>query len=243
MRRCRKRKPSSSGNVGAVERMSSLRTSVVRCEPTSLRTAPGESSATAPRWKTSPSTAPRSMTRRTSPSSESMRAWRRAWIVGGTATSPAPPCSRTIASISSTNSGFPADAAVIRSRKDRVERAVPPPGAPSADALVLGERLEQKRASRSACLPPQPGLTSSSSVRAMHRRKIGASRERSATCSTRSMNTGSAHCRSSITTTCGRSAARASSSRRNASCVSGGELPMTSSGSTPIATRISTSGQ
>ncbi len=40
-----------------------------------------------------------------------------------------------------------------------------------------------------------------------------------------------------------RSAARASSSRRNASCVSGGEVPMTESGSTPIAIRISTSGQ
>ena len=46
--------------------------------------------------------------------------------------------------------------------------------------------------------PPQPGRTSSSSVRATQRRKIGASRERSAMCSTRSMKTGSAHCRSSI---------------------------------------------
>ena len=35
----------------------------------------------------------------------------------------------------------------------------------------------------------------------------------------------------------------ASSSRRNASCVSGGELPMTDSGSTSFAMRISTSGQ
>ena len=66
------------------------------------RTGPGESSATAPRWKTSPSTEPRSMTTRTSPSSESIRACRSAWIVGGTTISPSPPCSRTIASISST---------------------------------------------------------------------------------------------------------------------------------------------
>ncbi len=36
---------------------------------------------------------------------------------------------------------------------------------------------------------------------------------------------------------------RASSSRRKASCVSGGDVPMTESGSTPIAIRISTSGQ
>ena len=57
--------------------------------------------------------------------------------------------------------------------------------------------------------PPQSGRTSSSSVRATQRKKIGALRERSATCSTRSTKTGSAHWRSSITTTCGRSAARA----------------------------------
>ncbi len=92
--------------------------------------------------------------------------------------------------------------------------------------------------------PPQPGRTSRSSVRATQSRKIGASRERSATCSTRSTNTGSAHCRSSMTTTCGRSAARASSSRRNASCVSrAATCRSPSPGSTPIAISISTSGQ
>ena len=37
--------------------------------------------------------------------------------------------------------------------------------------------------------------------------------------------------------------ARASSSRRKASWVSGGDVPMTVSGSTPIEIRISTSGQ
>ena len=57
------------------------------------------------------------MTTRTSPSSESMRACSSAWIVGGTTISPSPPCSRTIASISSTKSGLPADAAVMRSRR------------------------------------------------------------------------------------------------------------------------------
>jgi hypothetical protein len=40
-----------------------------------------------------------------------------------------------------------------------------------------------------------------------------------------------------MTTTCGRSSARVSSSLRNASCVSGGDVPMTPSGSTPIASR------
>ena len=38
MSRWRKRNPSSSGNVGAVERMSSLRTSVARCDSTPART-------------------------------------------------------------------------------------------------------------------------------------------------------------------------------------------------------------
>ena len=44
------------------------------------------------------------------------RACRSAWIVGGTTISPSPPCSRTIASISSTKSGLPAEADVMRSR-------------------------------------------------------------------------------------------------------------------------------
>ena len=42
MRRWRKRKPSSSGNVGAVDRISSLRTSVARCASTSSRTGAGD---------------------------------------------------------------------------------------------------------------------------------------------------------------------------------------------------------
>ena len=92
--------------------------------------------------------------------------------------------------------------------------------------------------------PPQPGRTSSSSVRATQRRKIGASRERSATCSTRSTKTGSAHCRSSMTTTCGRSAARASSSRRKATLrLLGRRRDDASRARRRAATSISTSGQ
>ncbi len=189
----------------------------------------GDSSATAPRWNTSPSTEPRSMTTRTSPSSESMRAWRSAWIVGGTTISPSPPCSRTIASISSTKSGLPAEAVVIRSRSSASSGA-----SATRRSMSCAHSSAPSGSSRSDVAfifpPPQPGRTSSSSVRAMQRRKIGASRERSATCSTRSMKIGSAHCRSSMTTTCGRSAARASSSRRKASCVSGGDVPITASG-------------
>ena len=54
--------------------------------------------------------------------------------------------------------------------------------------------------------PPQPGRASSSSGRAMQSSTIGASRARSATCSTRSRKVGSAHWRSSSTTTSGRGA-------------------------------------
>ena len=172
------------------------------------------------------------MTTRTSPSSESMRAWRSAWIVGGTTISPSPPCSRTIASISSTYSGLPADATVIRSRRSPVSGASATSSSMSAEHSS-GASGSSKRDVALSLPPAQPGRTSRSSVRAMQRRKIGASRDMSETCSTRSTNTGSAHWRSSITTTCGRSAARVSRSRRKASCVSGGDVPMTDSGSTP----------
>ena len=50
----------------------------------------------------------------------------------------------------------------------------------------------------------------------MHSSTIGASRDRSATCSTRSRKVGSAHWRSSNTTTSGRRRASASNSRRTA---------------------------
>jgi hypothetical protein len=46
-----------------------------------------------------------------------------------------------------------------------------------------------------------------------------------------------------MTTTCGRAAARASSSRRNATRVSSGEAAMTVSGDTPDVPSSSTSGQ
>ena len=60
----------------------------------------------------------------------------------------------------------------------------------------------------------------------MHASRIGASRARSATCSTSSRNFGSAHWRSSITKTTGRSAARCSSSVRTAQSVSSGAVSL-----------------
>ena len=91
--------------------------------------------------------------------------------------------------------------------------------------------------------PPQPGRRSRSSGRAMQSMKIGASRDQSTTCSTRSSIGGSAHCRSSRTRTSGRSSAAASKMARVASCVSAGVARIASAGSTPSWMSISTSGQ
>ena len=91
--------------------------------------------------------------------------------------------------------------------------------------------------------PPQPGLTSRSSGRATQRRRIGAARDQSTTCSTRSSIGSSAQWRSSITSTSGRSRARSSRSARVASCVSAGEDRIASDGSISSCTSISTSGQ
>ncbi len=68
--------------------------------------------------------------------------------------------------------------------------------------------------------PPQSGRASSSSGRAMHASRIGASTDQSATCSINASIVGSAHCTSSIRNTSGRVAAIASRSRRIAHSVS-----------------------
>ncbi len=132
------------------------------------------------------------------PSSESMRACSSAWIVGGTASRRRRCCSRTIATISSTKSGVPGrgsrDALARVDGRARARRA----GCRSAPRTRSAPSGSSRSDVALSLPPPQPGRASSSSVRATQRRKIGASRERSATCSTRSRNTGSAHWRSSI---------------------------------------------
>ena len=70
--------------------------------------------------------------------------------------------------------------------------------------------------------PPQSGRASSSSGRAMHASRIGASTDQSATCSINASIVGSAHCTSSIRNTSGRVAAIASRRRRIAHSVSSG---------------------
>ncbi len=94
-----------------------------------------------------------------------------------------------MATISSTKSAFPPEAATMRSRS-----SAPSSWLPSRLAISVPHSSAPSGSSRSDVafsLPPlQPGRASSSSVRAMQSRKIGASRERSATCSTRSTNSG-----------------------------------------------------
>ena len=76
-------------------------------------------------------------------------------------------------------------------------------GAPSSCSISCSVSADASGSSRTVVafsLPPRPaGRRSSSSGRAMQSSRIGASRERSATCSTRSRNVGSAQWRSSKT--------------------------------------------
>ena len=207
-----RRRPASWARSG---RISSRRTSpasrVVTC------VSSGASACTAPRWKISPSTEPRSSTLRSASSSWSRRAASSAFSVGGTSTSAFP---AAIASISEMNSGLPPAARAIRSRSSP-ETASPI----SASACSGGQRLQPQR-------PGQPGRRSTSSGRAMHRSRSGAPAESSAVDSTRSRNVSSPHWMSSKTTTSG---ACSSSSFRNAQAISS---PLVATSDSPKSERI-----
>ena len=86
--------------------------------------------------------------------------------------------------------------------------------------LVRAERLQRGSMRRSASRHPSRGAPRAARAAPMHSRTTGASRARSATCSTRSRKVGSAHWRSSITITSGRSRASASNRRRTAQKIS-----------------------
>ena len=163
-------------------------------------------------------------------------------MVGGTATSESP-SSRSINSISSTNSGLPSDASRIRSLV--AARSSPPASRLSISVDVSSPSSGSSRSEVAFDFPPpQAGRSSSSSGRATQRTKIGAPRDQSTTCSIRSRNVGSAHWMSSQTTTSGRSAAWASSSLRVATAASFGDgSASTRSASAPSWSRTSTSGQ
>ena len=120
------------------------------------------------------------------------------------------------ATISSTKSGLPFGSLRMPVRRARCQLRGPRSAAPSprvrdgSSSTVVAFTLP----------PPQPVRRSSSSGRAMQSNRIGASRDRSATCSTRSRKVCSPQCRSSKTQTSGRSTATTSRSLRNAQAIS-----------------------
>ena len=173
------------GSCGRSGRRSSLRTSAVSARRQRVvvrRRAP------APRrdGTVRPSTEPRSSTFRSDGSSWSRRAASSAWIVGGTTTSPSPR-SRTSATISSTNSGFPSAASRIRVRGARRRPPAASRLAISASVSPRAERLEQH--GRRVQLAAAPARSPVEQFRPGHAEQQDrrVARE-SATCSTRSRN-------------------------------------------------------
>ena len=123
------------------------------------------------------------------------------------------PSSISIEIISSTNSGFPSAAVWTRANASGVD--VPPPSSPSTScADSLSDSGSRKMAVALCLPPPHAGRASSRSGRAIATSRIGASRDQSAMCSTRSSSVGSAQLRSSNTTTSGCWRASASSKWR-----------------------------
>ena len=252
MRMCRKRKASSSRKLDRSGRMTSRRTSAVRLRSTAGASELGASSRTASRWKVVPATDTRASSARSSSGSRSRRAASSAWMVGGTGRPPASPlsaqpsCSRrrrpssiSMVSSSSANSGFPSQAsprraAVSGGTAARLRRFA------TSSSVSSGPSASSRIEAAFSLPPPQPVRLSSSSGRAMHTSAMGASRARSATCSTRSRKVGSAHWRSSSTTTSGRRRATASNSLRTAqkifSLVAPGALPRPIASATTVAT-------
>ena len=93
-----------------------------------------------------------------------------------------------IASISSMKSGFPSAACRILARTSSVSCA--PPASREINSSQSSPESASSRIVVALSLPPpQPGRSSSSSGRAMQSRRIGASRDQSATCSIRSRKT------------------------------------------------------
>ena len=118
---------------------------LARRDPSDWRSHPGSSgasAATAPRWNTWPSTAPRSSAARSAVGNWSSRAEMSAWMVAGTVTSSGD--ASTIASICSTKSGLPSAAERMRTRKDG-SRVLAEEAVDQLVRLVGRERLEQDR--------------------------------------------------------------------------------------------------
>ena len=181
----------------------------VRSAARSVRSS-GVSACTAPRWKTSPSTAAASSTVRSSASSWSRRAASSAWIVGGT-----PTCSSLDDSQHRRELLDEERVAARRPRRSARDTAASGSRSPSRASisslrLLARERLEpQRRRASPAAGRAAPGGPC---------RAAGSARrdETNATCSIRSSSASSAQWMSSKTSTSGRSRAAASTYFRNA---------------------------
>ena len=236
--RRRKRNASCPGSFGRSARMISLRTSESRN---------GTSSARSPARAPAPCRGERPLPR---PSRGRSRPARPARAVEPDAAAPGssaardlalPSFSPTIASISSTKSGLPS--AACEDPAPRLRREVAPTASSSRSELriLVGERLQQDRGRvQLAAAPAGPQVEQLRASDAKEEDR--GSRDQSATCSTRSRKAGSAHWTSSSMTTCGARGACLEELAKRELCVRG-RVAITSPGSRPIATRISTSGQ
>ena len=210
------------------------------------------SAATALREKCRPTTDARSSTVRSSNPRRSMRAASSAWMVGGISSeaSPAPTIQRSPSLVSApsctsmrtsspTKSGLPSLVASTFAATAAGRSAAPitlaarrmaapasrPPSVTTSATIALGVTRDERR--------------SRSSGRAPTSTKSGTPAPHCTRCSTRSRSNGSAQCRSSITSTIGRAAARPARKRRTTKNVSSGDV--TASPSTPAipaATRV-----
>ncbi len=220
---CLKRNAASPAKVASAGRTRSLSTRASRLPRTDSRDA-DVSSSTAPRWNTSPSTAPHSSVALSAGSSRSRRAPSSAWrLVGNVSSSRSPsseqtpssmsrtPSSTSIATSSSTKSGLPPDAAARRASTAGSATPSSPARSPSTSSLASGS---------SATVTSQSGRCSDSSGRARQRSMIGTGPIASGRPAIRSSRVDSAHWMSSTTTTRGRSAAPATRRSRIAAAVS-----------------------
>ncbi len=123
--------------------------------------------------------------------------------------------SRNIRTNSSAKSGFPPAASTI-GRCTSAGRRVVPRSSPTSAAVSSPERGARFRASALGSSPPQLGLRSENSGRAVQTRSIGTASGRPATCSTNSRSAGSAQWTSSNTKTAPPEPASASRNRLHA---------------------------
>ena len=138
-------------------------------EPPS-RPVSAPSACTAPRWNTCPSTAPRSSTLRSSPSSWSSRAASSAWTVGGTTTSP-PPLRRPSRPSPRRRADFrrPRRGSSRRAQRRSCRRACA-----ISSSVSSGESGSSRTVVAFSSPPPQPAAGRAAPGRPRQRSRIGA---------------------------------------------------------------------